>query len=306
MSNVPLTFKIYKGGALVGEQTLSQDVIKVGKLSSAHLRIDDESVSRMHAYIQVSGPTEIFISDLGSAKGTIVNGQRVNKAKLKAGDRIRLGDTELVIEVGQAQAAQPAPAVPSLSAGVPGVPAAVPSVPSAMPGVGAAPSPAMPVGMTRSSSYVQTELTAEDIDAVEHQDGSRAVEVIAVYKGAAHMVRHYPDPKAGKPGMVSILAAVLGLGIAIGGAAAFGAQIWHVKRQEVHQKKVKEFIKERGLPDKFIPKVTSNTTVEVAGAFGFVFGLYWFLWGMLRGRDELQKPRFTIGEHPDNTFHTPR
>jgi len=70
---VPLTFKIYQGGQLVRTETLTRDVIKVGKLLSAHLRLTDESVSRMHAYIQVQSPDEVYISDLGSARGTIVN-----------------------------------------------------------------------------------------------------------------------------------------------------------------------------------------------------------------------------------------
>ncbi|MDY0002030.1 MAG: TonB family protein [Polyangia bacterium] len=297
---VPLIFKIFKGGAQVGEQTLTQDVIKVGKLSSAHLRIDDESVSRMHAYIQVAGPNEIYISDLGSAKGTVVNGQRVNKAKLKSGDRIRLGDTEVVVEFGAVQVAAPGM--------VPGVPA-MPG-PGAVPGMsvgGGAPAPlgARPAVLMRSSSFMQTELTSEDLAAVEKQDGSRAVEVVAMYKGEAHVVRHYPNPKAGKPSVLSLGAAVLGLGIAIGGAAMFGSQIAYVKYQEKKQKEIAEFIKERGLPDKFVPKVRSHAGMEVGGALGFVCGLYFFLWGAIRSRDEMEKPNFTIGENPKNTFHTP-
>ncbi len=319
--NVPLTFKIFKGGAQISEQTLTQDVIKVGKLSSAHLRIDDESVSRMHAYIQVASPTEIFISDLGSAKGTIVNGQRVNKAKLNSGDRIRLGDTEVVVEIGApaaATAGAAAPAVPTLqSAPVPGAaPMGAPAIPAApgmaaVPGVNVGAGYQPPVvaraggGLKRSSSFVATELTADDLATVESVDGSRSVEVIAMYKTSAHMVRHFPDPKAGRLTMVAILALVLGLGLTVAGAAAMGAQVWHVKRQEVYQAKVKEFIKERGLPEKFVPKIRTNSSVEFAGFFGFVVGLFGFLWGVFRSRDDLQKPRFTIGEHPKNTFHTP-
>jgi len=308
---VPLTFKIFKGGAQIGEQTLSQDVIKVGKLSSAHLRIDDESVSRMHAYIQVASPTEVFISDLGSAKGTIVNGQRVNKAKLNSGDRIRLGDTEVVVEIGASVAAAVgAPAVPSVqSAPVPSaIPGGQPMAPGmpGVPGVGGGYQPPVArAGLQRSSSFVATELTGDEIASVEAVDGSRSVEVVAMYKNAAHMVRHFSDPKAGKPTLIAIAALVLGLGIAVAGAGAFAAQIWHVKRQEVYQAKVKEFIKERGLPEKFVPKIRSNRNVEIAGFAGFIVGLYCFLWGVFRSRDDLQKPRFTIGEHPKNTFHTP-
>jgi hypothetical protein len=106
---IPLTFRIYKGDQLLRTETLTQPVIKVGKLSSSHLRIDDELVSRMHAVIEVTGPGEISIIDLGSTKGTIVNGQKVNKAKLQDGDVIVLGDTRIVLGVGEAEAADEAP-----------------------------------------------------------------------------------------------------------------------------------------------------------------------------------------------------
>src|SRR5258708_1150630 len=100
--NVPLTFQIYKGDTLVRTETLTQDVIKVGKLSSSHLRIDDESVSRMHAVIEIAGPGEIYVIDLGSTKGTVVNGQKVNKCKIQSGDAIVLGDTKLLVAIGAA------------------------------------------------------------------------------------------------------------------------------------------------------------------------------------------------------------
>jgi len=77
VSKVPLTFSIYKGDELERTETLTQDIIKVGKLPSSHLRIEDDNVSRMHAVIEVTGPDEIFIIDLGSAAGTIVNGKKV-------------------------------------------------------------------------------------------------------------------------------------------------------------------------------------------------------------------------------------
>src|SRR6478752_1462681 len=103
--NVPLTFEIYKidpkGDQLVRKETLTQDIIKVGKLSSSHLRIDDEAVSRMHAVIEITSPNEIYIIDLGSTKGTLVNGQKINKAKVQSGDEIVLGDTRIVVTVGE-------------------------------------------------------------------------------------------------------------------------------------------------------------------------------------------------------------
>ncbi|MFO0681413.1 MAG: AgmX/PglI C-terminal domain-containing protein [Sandaracinus sp.] len=100
-----MTFKIQQGDAPVRVETLSQDIIKVGKLPSSHLRIEDENVSRMHAVIEVTGPEEIYIIDLGSAAGTIVNGKKVNKCKLQNGDEIVLGGARVTVEIGAASAA---------------------------------------------------------------------------------------------------------------------------------------------------------------------------------------------------------
>lgn len=97
---VPLTFRIYKGSQFIREEQLSLSVIKLGKVPSAHLKLDDESVSRMHAIIEVNGPADVSIIDLGSAKGTFVNGQKVNKAKLQTGDTIVVGETRIELAIG--------------------------------------------------------------------------------------------------------------------------------------------------------------------------------------------------------------
>jgi pSer/pThr/pTyr-binding forkhead associated (FHA) protein len=102
-TEVPLTFRIFKDNQLLREERLSLRVIKLGKVASAHLKFDDEAVNRMHAFIEVNGPGDITIIDLGSTKGTFVNGQKVIKAKLRSGDMIRIGETwiELVIDTGE-------------------------------------------------------------------------------------------------------------------------------------------------------------------------------------------------------------
>jgi pSer/pThr/pTyr-binding forkhead associated (FHA) protein len=101
-AKVPLTFRIFKGDQLLREERLSLSVIKLGKVPSAHLKLDDETVSRMHAIIEVNGPGDVSIIDLGSTKGTFVNGQKVNKAKLQSGDLIVVGDTRIEVTIGGA------------------------------------------------------------------------------------------------------------------------------------------------------------------------------------------------------------
>ena len=99
-AKAPLTFRIYKGDQLIREERLSLSVIKLGKVPSAHLKLDDETVSRMHAIIEVNGPGDVSIIDLGSTKGTFVNGQKVNKAKLQSGDTIVVGETRIELSIG--------------------------------------------------------------------------------------------------------------------------------------------------------------------------------------------------------------
>src|SRR5499427_8231524 len=107
---VPIKFEIYEGDSLIREEVLAQDVIKVGKLASSHLRLDDETVSRMHAVIEVTGPDEIHIIDLGSTRGTLVNGERISKARLQSGDEIMFGDSRVMVTFLEASAqATPGP-----------------------------------------------------------------------------------------------------------------------------------------------------------------------------------------------------
>ena len=102
MNNYPkITFVLDEEGREGRQVSFREPVIKVGSMPSAHLTLGDadSKVGRMHAYIQVAGRAEVYISDLGSAYGTYVNGQRVNKAKLKTGDRVKFGDVEATVTI---------------------------------------------------------------------------------------------------------------------------------------------------------------------------------------------------------------
>src|SRR4051794_41830577 len=91
-ANVPIKFEIYKGDQLLREEVLAQSPIKIGKLASSDLRLDDETVSRMHGVIEATGPGDVHVVDLGSTRGTTVNGERATQARLQAGDGGMFGD----------------------------------------------------------------------------------------------------------------------------------------------------------------------------------------------------------------------
>ncbi|MCA9583588.1 MAG: FHA domain-containing protein, partial [Myxococcales bacterium] len=133
-SQVTLTFNIYQGDQLVRTERLNQNVIKVGKLPSSHLRIDDETVSKMHAVIEVTGPGEIHVIDLGSTAGTLVNGQKVNKHQLQSGDELTFGGArvQVTIEAASASSSAAPPGGRTMPLGVSGAPSSG-AVPSAAP-----------------------------------------------------------------------------------------------------------------------------------------------------------------------------
>jgi TonB family protein len=102
---VPVTLKVYKGEELVATKEYDRDIIKIGRLSSAHLCLDDDKVSRIHSVIEVSAEGLMSIIDMGSVEGTYVNGKRVNKGALAFGDEIRVGNTTIRVEGASASAA---------------------------------------------------------------------------------------------------------------------------------------------------------------------------------------------------------
>src|SRR3954471_183399 len=134
---VPLKFQILKGDELIREQVVTEAVIKVGKLASSHLRIDDESVSRMHAVIEINGADDVQLIDLGSTRGTLLNGEKVTKTRLNSGDEITFGDVRVIVSFLDDEATSVAPA-PVMAANVaatarPQAPVPSPFAPAAPP-----------------------------------------------------------------------------------------------------------------------------------------------------------------------------
>ena len=122
---IPLTLRILRDGQLVAVKEFDRDIIKIGRLSSAHLCIEDERVSRIHAVIEVAGDGSVSIIDMGSVEGTFVNGKRVSKCALSTGDTIVLGDTTIEFATGTAAETAPAPVAPAAAPVAPDVGAAV-------------------------------------------------------------------------------------------------------------------------------------------------------------------------------------
>ncbi len=104
--STPILLQITREGVEPQVEEFNEHIIKIGKLSSVNLRLDDPNVNRIHAVIEVTAEEEAQIIDMGSSKGTRVNDKRVHKSRLVSGDAIQLGDTFITIHIGEAAVAQ--------------------------------------------------------------------------------------------------------------------------------------------------------------------------------------------------------
>jgi FHA domain len=99
---------------------LRLEVTTVGRGAFADIRLDDASVSVLHAELVCRGPY-VYVADLGlSANGTLVNGRPVTRRLLASGDVLSFGASAAVITGLPAESAAVAeglgrPAVPELT-----------------------------------------------------------------------------------------------------------------------------------------------------------------------------------------------
>jgi pSer/pThr/pTyr-binding forkhead associated (FHA) protein len=73
---------------------VKQRRVVIGRSRDCDIQLADANVSRRHAELRQEG-TSYWIVDLGSTNGLEVNGKRVKRSKLRSGDTITLGSTEL-------------------------------------------------------------------------------------------------------------------------------------------------------------------------------------------------------------------
>lgn len=72
--------------------------VTLGRTGDNDIVVADPTVSRFHAALSLNPRGEIVVSDLGSANGTFVNGQRILQAHvLNLGDELRLGSISFIL-----------------------------------------------------------------------------------------------------------------------------------------------------------------------------------------------------------------
>ena len=81
----------------ITELLLAEQPITVGRSPDADIITLDERASRMHCSVRI-WDGEYYVKDLKSKNGTYLNHQRVEMAKIKPGDKIRLGNSILNVD----------------------------------------------------------------------------------------------------------------------------------------------------------------------------------------------------------------
>jgi pSer/pThr/pTyr-binding forkhead associated (FHA) protein len=78
------------------EVPIDRDWMVIGRGCSADLVIAEPTISRAHAALGFD-ENGFFVQDLGSTNETQVNGAKIERQRLKNGDRLQMG--KLVVEV---------------------------------------------------------------------------------------------------------------------------------------------------------------------------------------------------------------
>lgn len=85
---------ISRNSTMLGSRFIEATRLSIGRASGNDVQLDDPSVSKQHALIDVVGNDHILV-DLGSANGTFVNGGRVARHMLRHGDIIEVRDFQI-------------------------------------------------------------------------------------------------------------------------------------------------------------------------------------------------------------------
>jgi pSer/pThr/pTyr-binding forkhead associated (FHA) protein len=87
-----VTFRVTPGGMKT-----------MGRAVRADFVVDAALVSRVHCRLTSSAEGTLEVEDLKSTNGTFVNGRRITRAMLAPGDRLRVGQMELLVSRSNGQ-----------------------------------------------------------------------------------------------------------------------------------------------------------------------------------------------------------
>lgn len=121
-SVLKITLEVEAQGSGAGRNEFEQKSVIIGSGSAANLRLDDDSVSSIHAILKAGDDDgTALLSDLGSEEGTKVNGKEIRReASIKRGDTISVGGLDIfVVGIGSDDVETKTEAPPKRAAAAP-------------------------------------------------------------------------------------------------------------------------------------------------------------------------------------------
>ena len=89
------TITVILGDQQLGAHPMKHHPFLIGRDASCDVPIENIGISRKHCRFLFEGG-RYFVEDAGSSNGTLVNGERVEKAEVKDGDEVQAGKFKLV------------------------------------------------------------------------------------------------------------------------------------------------------------------------------------------------------------------
>jgi len=90
---------VKRGGQLVGQYEFQAGAVHIGRHARSQVLLMDRAVSRHHAVIYLGPEGRWLIEDLDSANKTYLNDRAVHRAQLQDGDKIRIADFEIEVQL---------------------------------------------------------------------------------------------------------------------------------------------------------------------------------------------------------------
>lgn len=93
-------------GAVIREYPIDKESLSIGRKHGNDIQLNDLTVSGRHTLIVTMGE-HVYVDDLGSTNGTLLNGARVAKTLIKHGDVIQVGNYQFTYYDDEEQEYEP-------------------------------------------------------------------------------------------------------------------------------------------------------------------------------------------------------
>lgn len=96
-------------GVTLSSYKLKGETMTIGRLAENDIQLDDPAISGVHARMIIKSSEyldsikEIYLEDMNSTNGTLVNNEKVKNQLLKHGDIIQIGKHEFLFDSEQVQ-----------------------------------------------------------------------------------------------------------------------------------------------------------------------------------------------------------